>query len=57
MAAVGSCGALINLIINLFIGLSVGASVIAAQDLGARRYEEVGKLVSTSLTASMILPL
>lgn len=54
MAAVGSCGALINLIINLFIGLSVGAGVIAAQDLGAKRYEEVGKLVSTSLTASII---
>ena len=30
MAAVGSCGALINLIINLFIGLAVGAGVIAA---------------------------
>ncbi|MBQ9151162.1 MAG: MATE family efflux transporter [Clostridia bacterium] len=54
MAAVGSCGALINLIINLFIGLSVGAGVIAAQDLGAKRYHEVTKLVSTSLTASLI---
>ena len=54
LAAVGSCGALINLIINLFIGLSVGAGVVAAQDLGAKRYDEVGKLVSTSLTASMI---
>ncbi len=54
MAAVGSCGALINLIVNLFIGLAVGAGVIAAQDLGARRYDDVGKLVSTSLTASII---
>lgn len=54
MAAVGGCGALINLIINLFIGLSVGAGVIAAQDLGAKRYNEVGKLVSTSLTASLV---
>ncbi len=54
MAAVGSCGALINLIVNLFIGLSVGAGVIAAQDLGARRYGDVGKLISTSLTASLI---
>ncbi len=54
MAAVGSCSALINLIINLFIGLSVGAGVIAAQDLGARRYEDVGKLISTSLTASLV---
>ena len=54
MAAVGSCGALINLIINLFIGLSVGAGVIAAQELGARRYEEVDKLISTALTSSII---
>lgn len=54
MAAVGGCGALINLIINLFIGLSVGAGVIAAQDIGAKRYDEVGKLVSTSLTASIV---
>ena len=54
MAAVGSCGALINLIINLFIGLAVGAGVIAAQELGARRYEEVDKLISTALTSSII---
>ncbi len=54
MAAVGSCGALINLIINLFIGLSVGAGVIAAQDLGAKRYNDVTKLISTSLSASLI---
>ena len=54
LAAVGSCGALINLIINLFIGLAVGAGVIAAQDLGAKRYDEVSKLVTTSLTASII---
>ncbi len=54
MAAVGSCGSLINLITNLFIGLSVGAGVIAAQDLGAKRYDDVRKLISTSLTASLI---
>ena len=54
MAAVGSCGALINLIVNLFIGLSVGAGVIAAQELGAKRYDEVDKLISTALTSSII---
>ncbi len=54
MAAVGGCGALINLIINLFIGLAVGAGVIAAQDLGAKRYDEIQKLISTSMTASLI---
>ncbi len=54
MAGVGCCGALINLIINLFIGLSVGAGVVAAQDIGAKRYDDVRRLVSTSLTASLI---
>ncbi len=54
MAAVGGCGALINLIVNLFIGLSVGAGVVAAQDLGAKRYGDVRKLISTSLSASII---
>lgn len=54
MAAVGSCSSLINLIINLFIGLSVGAGVVAAQDLGAKRYDDVSRLVSTVLTASLI---
>ena len=54
MAAVGSCSALINLIINLFIGLAVGVGVVAAQDLGAKRYDDVIKLVSTSLTAALI---
>lgn len=54
MAAVGSCSALINLIINLFIGLSVGAGVVASQDLGAKRYDDVQKLISTSLTSSLV---
>ncbi|MCQ2429852.1 MAG: MATE family efflux transporter [Clostridia bacterium] len=53
-AAVGCCGALINLIVNLFMGLSVGAGVIAAQDIGARRYDEVLKLISTSMTVSIV---
>ena len=36
MAAVGSTGALINLVTNLFIGLSVGALAVVARFLGAR---------------------
>ena len=53
-AAVGCCGSLINLIVNLFMGLSVGAGVIAAQDIGARRYDDVLRLISTSVTVSLI---
>lgn len=54
MAGVGCCGSLINLIVNLFIGLSVGAGVVAAQDIGAKRYDDVRRLASTALTASLV---
>ena len=36
LAAVGSTGALINLLINVFIGLSVGVNVLVAQYYGAK---------------------
>ena len=54
LAAVGSCGALINLIINLFFGLSVGAGVCVAQELGARHYDEVKKTVHTSVLTALL---
>lgn len=55
LSAVGSCGALINLIINLFMGLSVGAGVCVAQDYGAKQYDEVRKTVHTAVPLSVIL--
>ena len=36
LAAVGSNGALINLLVNLFVGLSLGANVVAARCFGAK---------------------
>lgn len=54
LAAVGSCGALINLIFNLLFGLSVGAGVCVAQELGARRYDEVHKTVHTSVLTALV---
>ena len=54
LAAVGSCGSLINLIVNLFLGLSVGTSVMVAQRLGAGRQQEVGRAVQTTITVSLI---
>jgi len=41
VAAVGSTGAIINLIINLFFGLSVGAGVAVAHGIGSREEETV----------------
>ena len=54
LAAVGSCGALTNLIVGLFMGLSVGAGVCVAHDMGAKRYDGVSKTVHTSVLASLI---
>lgn len=36
LAAVGSNGALINLLVNLFVGLALGANVVAARCYGAK---------------------
>lgn len=54
LAAVGSCGALITLLINLFIGLSIGAGVTVANDMGARKYEDVSRTVHTSVLTALI---
>ena len=54
LAAVGSCGSLINLIVNLFLGLSVGTSVLVAQRLGAGKQQEVGRAVQTAVTVSVL---
>lgn len=54
LAAVGSTGALTNLIVNLFIGLSVGTSVAVSHALGARNEHDVHKIVHTSILTSII---
>lgn len=54
LAAVGSTGALINLILNLFFGLSTGASVCASNAIGARDNERVCKCVHTSMALAVI---
>lgn len=53
LAAVGSNGALINLLVNLFMGLSVGTNVIIARDLGAGRPDEAVRGVHTALTLAL----
>lgn len=55
LAAVGSCGALINLIVNLFLGLATGAGVCVAQSYGAGRYDDVQKTVHTAIPAAAVL--
>ena len=54
LAAVGSTGALINLIVNVFLGLSVGTNVIAANYYGANDFHNMRETVHTSIAVSVI---
>ncbi|WP_369297517.1 MATE family efflux transporter [uncultured Neglectibacter sp.] len=54
LAAVGSTGALINLIVTLFMGLSVGTNVLVAQYYGAGNQKELSETVHTSILASVV---
>ncbi len=54
LAAVGSTGALINLLINVFVGLSVGANVLVARFYGSRQDSEVHDMVHTAIATALI---
>lgn len=54
LAAVGSTGALTNLIVNVFIGVSIGANVSIARAIGQKNDSKVHKLVHTAVLFSII---
>lgn len=54
LVAVGSTGALINLITNLFVGLSIGANTVASFYFGARSTEKLSRVVHNSMLLSLI---
>ena len=54
LAAVGSTGALINLLINVFVGLSVGANVLVARFYGSGQDGEVHDMVHTAVATALI---
>ena len=54
LAAVGSCGSLINLLTLLFANISLGAGVSIAQDIGAKDYDGISKTVHTSVFFSLV---
>lgn len=54
LAAVGSNGALINLLINIFIGLSVGANVLIAHHIGQRNHGAIKQAISTSMVVAVL---
>ena len=54
VAAVGSTGAITNLLVNFFIGLSVGAGVSVAHGLGSREDTVVSNTVHTALPTAIV---
>ena len=54
LAAVGSNGALINLLVNLVVGLSLGANVVAARCFGARDEKGVQDTVHTAVALGLV---
>ena len=55
LAAVGSTGALVNLLINLFMGVSVGCNVLVARYYGSRDYDAVSQTVHCAMGSSVII--
>lgn len=54
LSAVGSTGALVNLMVNLLVGLSVGASVIVSRFYGAGDEENLSQTIHTAITVALI---
>ena len=54
LAAVGSCGSLVNLILGIFMGLALGAGVTVAHDVGAGDRPGVEKTVHTSSLTALL---
>lgn len=54
LAAVGSCGYMVNLFINFFVGLSMGANIILSSAFGANQKDRIEKGVHTSIAFSTL---
>ncbi len=54
LSAVGSTGAISNLIVNCFTGLSVGAGVTISRYFGARDEENISKTLHTAIATALL---
>ena len=54
LAAVGSCGPIVNMLLVLFIGISAGASIMVSQYFGARNREDLSRTIGNCITATVI---
>ena len=54
LAAVGSCGPIVNMLLVLFIGISAGASIMVSQYFGAKNRESLSHTIGSCITATAI---
>jgi len=54
LAGVGCCSSLIHLIVNAFMGLSTGAGVLSSQAIGAKKYDDLQKIINTTFVTSIV---
>ena len=54
LAAVGSCGPIVNMLLVLFIGISAGASIMVSQYFGAKNRESLSFTIGNCITATVI---
>ena len=54
LAAIACTGQILNLILGLFMGLSVGAGVCVSHAIGAKKTNEISKIVHTAILLSFV---
>ena len=55
LAAVASCGDIVQLLVGFFVGFSTGAGVLFANYFGGKKYQELQIAIHTALTFSILL--
>ena len=54
LAAVGSCGPIVNMLLVLFIGISAGAGIMVSQYFGAKNRKDLSHTIGNCITATLI---
>ena len=54
LAAIACTGQILNLILGLFMGLSVGAGVCVSHAIGAKKTDEISRIVHTAILLSAV---
>ena len=54
LAAVGSCGPIVNMLLVLFIGISAGAGIMVSQYFGAKNRNDLSHTIGNCITATLI---